>query len=196
MSRVAKNPVLVPKGVEVNVLGQEISVKGPKGSLSRTVHPSVKIKISSLAELEGQLSGTEASSDADAKVIVFVFSRTETLSKKNAGTARALVNNMVQGVSSGFEKQLDLVGVGYRAQSKGSVLTLNLGYSLPVDYKLPQNVTAETPSATTIILRSIDKQSLGQVAAEIRAIRPPEPYKGKGVKYSSEIVQRKETKKK
>ena len=177
MSRVANNPVALPKGVEANFSGQTLTVKGSKGTLELQLHDLVEV-----VEEDGQL---KFSAKSEAKQ-----------SKAMSGTTRALVNNMVQGVSEGFERKLELVGVGYRAQTKGSSLNLTLGFSHPVDYKLPEGVSAETPSQTEILLKSIDKQKLGQVASEIRAFRPPEPYKGKGVRYAGERIRRKEAKKK
>ena len=177
MSRIAKNPVTLPAGVELKLAGQELSVKGAKGALDLTVHASVEVT-------------------QEAGEIRFAARNGDQQSKAMAGTTRALVNNMVTGVSQGFERKLQLVGVGYRAQAKGPVLALALGFSHPVEYELPEGVTAETPSATDIIIRGIDKQVLGQVAAEIRQYRRPEPYKGKGVRYADEVVRRKEAKKK
>ena len=177
MSRVAKSPVAIPAGVEVKLNGQELTVKGAKESMSWGVHEKVEVK-----QEENNLvfSGRDDAKDAWAL----------------AGTTRALVNNMVIGVSTGFEKKLELNGVGYRAKSTGNVLNLTLGFSHPVDYELPKGVSAETPSQTEIVLKGADKQQIGQVAAEIRAFRPPEPYKGKGIRYSDEYVRRKEAKKK
>lgn len=177
MSRVANNPVKLPSGVEVTQSGQSLSVKGSKGSLSMDVHPAVEIK-----QEDGALTFAAVNSSKESRAM--------------SGTTRALVNNMVVGVSTGFEKKLELQGVGYRAKVGGSVVNLTLGFSHPIDYQLPEGVTAETPSATEIILRGSDKQKIGQVAAEIRAFRPPEPYKGKGVRYADEYVRRKEAKKK
>lgn len=177
MSRVAKNPVKVPAGVEVKLAGQQLSVKGAKGALELTLHPSVEV-----IQEDGELRFATREGDLQNKAM--------------AGTTRALVNNMVVGVSQGFERKLQLVGVGYKAQAKGEVLNLSLGFSHPVDYQLPKGITAETPSQTDILLKGIDKQLLGQVAAEIRGFRPPEPYKGKGVRYADEVVRRKEAKKK
>lgn len=177
MSRIAKNPVTLPAGVELKLAGQELSVKGAKGALDLTVHASVEVT-------------------QEAGEIRFAARNGDQQSKAMAGTTRALVNNMVTGVTQGFERKLQLVGVGYRAQAKGPVLALALGFSHPVEYELPEGVTAETPSATDIIIRGIDKQVLGQVAAEIRQYRRPEPYKGKGVRYADEVVRRKEAKKK
>jgi len=175
MSRVAKNPVSLPSGVKLTLEGQELSVKGGKGELSLTINKDVEVK---------------------EENNVLTFSSNSKSSTAMAGTVRALVNNMVTGVSVGFEKKLQLVGVGYRAKAAGKVLNLTLGFSHPVDYQLPEGVTAETPSQTDIVLKSADKQLLGQVASEIRAYRPPEPYKGKGVRYADEQVKRKEAKKK
>jgi large subunit ribosomal protein L6 len=174
MSRVAKNPITVPKGVDINVSGSQLSVKGPKGSLSLELHPTV--------HLEQENDEIRVQWDADRDIAM-------------AGTFRALVNNMVTGVSEGFQKKLQLVGVGYRAQTQGKNLNLALGFSHPIDYEAPEGVTIETPSQTEIVISGCDKQRVGQVAAEIRAFRPPEPYKGKGVRYSDERVVRKEAKK-
>lgn len=177
MSRIAKNPVTIPSGVEVKVDGQQVTVKGPKGSISKTFNDAVEIKVE-----DGQV----------------VFAPREGFSNgwAQAGTARSIVNNMVTGVTQGFEKKLQLVGVGYRAQAQGNVLNLTLGFSHPVAHKLPEGITAETPSQTEIVIKGVDKQMVGQVAAEIRAYRPPEPYKGKGVRYADEYILRKEAKKK
>jgi large subunit ribosomal protein L6 len=177
MSRVANNPVELPSGVEVTLGGSEISVKGAKGTLAMPVNEKVEIK-------------------QDDNVLTFSARTGDTFAKAMSGTTRALVNNMVTGVSQGFEKKLDLVGVGYRAQVQGKKINLTLGFSHPVVYDLPEGVSAETPSQTEILLKSSDKQKLGQVAAEIRAFRPPEPYKGKGVRISGEYIRRKEAKKK
>jgi len=177
MSRVAKSPITVPSGVEIKQSGQILSVKGAKGELKLALNALVKVSV------DGNVAKVEPSTESQQAWSM-------------AGTFRALVNNMVQGVSKGFERKLELVGVGYRAQAKGSVISLALGFSHPVEYALPAGVTAETPSQTEIVLRSADKQLLGQVAANVRAFRPPEPYKGKGVRYSDETVLRKEAKKK
>ncbi|WP_110692365.1 50S ribosomal protein L6 [Salinicola halophyticus] len=176
MSRVAKYPVKLPSGVEAKFDGDQLSVKGGQGTLELTVHPDVKI-----TQEDGQL--------------VFVPSETAK-TWAMVGTTRALVQNMVTGASEGFTRSLEINGVGYRAQASGKTLNLTLGFSHPIDYTLPEGVTAETPKNTVIVLKSADKQKLGQVAAEIRAFRPPEPYKGKGVRYSDERVRRKEAKKK
>lgn len=177
MSRVAKNPVAIPKGVEVRLSGSDISVKGSLGQLSMGVHPSVEIQ-------QGD------------SVLTFAAKDGAQTSRALAGTLRTLVNNMVVGVSQGFEKKLQLVGVGYRAQAQGKKLNLTLGFSHPVEYAMPDGVTVETPSQTEVVLRAADRQLLGQVASEIRGFRPPEPYKGKGVRYADEFVRRKEAKKK
>lgn len=177
MSRVANNPVELPKGVEVSLDGSKISVKGAKGTLAMSVNSQVEIK-------QGD------------NVLTFAAVGQDAFARAMSGTTRSLVSNMVMGVSQGFEKKLDLVGVGYRAQVQGSKINLTLGFSHPVVYELADGVTAETPSQTEILLKSSDKQKLGQAAAEIRAFRPPEPYKGKGVRISGEYVRRKEAKKK
>lgn len=178
MSRVADNPVQVPKGVEVSLKDDEIAVKGSNGQLSMALHRLVEVR-----EEDNVLRfAPRAAADKGAHAM--------------AGTMRALVNNMVVGVSAGFEKKLQLIGVGYRVQAQGKKLNLTLGFSHPVEYQLPEGITAETPSQTELVLKSADKQLLGQVAAEIRAFRPPEPYKGKGVRYADEYVRRKEAKKK
>jgi large subunit ribosomal protein L6 len=177
MSRVAKNPVVVPSGVEVTVSADKISVKGPQGTLTQVLKGDVKI------EREGDkllFNATNESAQADAQ----------------SGTIRALLANMIAGVSKGFERKLTLVGVGYRAQAAGDSLNLTLGFSHPVVHKMPKGVKVATPSQTEIVLTGADKQQVGQVAAEIRAYREPEPYKGKGVRYADEAVILKETKKK
>ena len=177
MSRIANNPVKLPSGVEVKLDGQSISVKGGKGSLTMDVHPDVQV-----SQEEGQLTFEARNSSKQARAL--------------SGTTRALVSNMVTGVSNGFERRLQLQGVGYRAQAQGKTLNLQLGFSHPVEYQLPEGVTAETPSQTEIVVSGMDAQLVGQVSAEIRAFRPPEPYKGKGVRYANERVRRKEAKKK
>lgn len=173
MSRVAKAPVQLPKGVEVSINGQVVQVKGPKGQLEHCAHSAVKVLME-----DGQLSFQSETSSA------------------LAGTTRALVNNMVSGVSQGFERKLNLVGVGYRAQVQGNLLNLTLGFSHPVSFKIPEGIQIEAPSQTEILVKGVDKQVVGQVAADIRAFRPPEPYKGKGVRYADEVIIQKETKKK
>ena len=188
MSRVASNPITVPASVEVNINGQHVAVKGPKGAQEFTLHKSVEI-----IKADNVLTFKER-----AEVLNTRRHSGESRNSANAlaGTSRSLVNNMVIGVVDGFEKKLTLVGVGYRSKVQGKNLDLTLGFSHPVVHELPDGVTAETPSQTEIIIRGIDKQKVGQTAAEIRAYRPPEPYKGKGVKYADEHIVRKEAKKK
>jgi len=177
MSRVAKAPVIIPGGVEIKISGNNVIAKGAKGTLELDVNKLVKV-----SQNDGQI------------VIIPVVE--DTKSWAQAGTARALLNNLVVGVSEGFQKKLQLNGVGYRAKAAGSTVNLTLGFSHPVDYTLPKGVSVETPSQTEIVISGADKQQVGQVAAEIRAFRPPEPYKGKGVRYANEQVRRKEAKKK
>ena len=177
MSRIAKSPISVAKGVEIKQDGQTVKVKGPKGELTFELNSQVAL------EVNGEQATVKPASE-------------EKSAWAQAGTARSIINNMVVGVSNGFEKKLELVGVGYRGQVKGKVVNLSVGYSHPVEYQLPEGVSAEMPSQTEIILKSADKQALGQAAANIRAYRPPEPYKGKGIRYSDEYVRRKEAKKK
>lgn len=176
MARVL-NPIAIPSGVTVTVNGQNVSVKGSKGTADYEIHPSVEI------HEEGETVRFTPRDEAQNTIAM-------------VGTMRALVNNMLTGVSSGFEKKLELVGVGYRAQAKGKVLNLTLGFSHPIDYPVPDGITIETPSPTEVLVKGSDKQLVGQVAAEIRSFRPPEPYKGKGVKYADERIVRKEAKKK
>ncbi len=177
MSRVARMPIALPGGVDVNVDAASVSIKGPLGTLVQAINPLVTIRKEG-AEL--LVSATDESR----------------LAVSLSGTFRALVANMVQGVTKGFERRLTLVGTGYRAQASGASLNLSLGFSHPVVHALPEGVKAETPTQTEIVLKSTDKQKVGQVAAEIRAYRPPEPYKGKGVRYTGEVVALKEVKKK
>ena len=175
MSRVAKNPVDLPSGVEVKMSGRNIQVKGPKGELSLDLHPTVD-----MVHEDNQIR--LAASTGDSAMAM-------------AGTMRALVSNMVTGVSVGYEKKLTIVGIGYRAQAQGSSLNLSLGFSHPVVYQIAKGVSVETPSQTEIVVSGTDKQLVGQTAAEIRRFRPPEPYKGKGVRYVDEQVRRKQAKK-
>lgn len=177
MSRIANAPVEIPAGVEVSLNGSEVSIKGTKGTLSRSIHSDVEVT------QEGTTLKSSARSKAKQAVAL-------------AGTTRALLNNMVVGVSQGFEKKLTLVGVGYRAKAQGSKLDLTLGFSHPVQYEVPEGIKIETPSQTEIVVSGADKEMVGQVAANIRAYRPPEPYKGKGVRYTDEYVARKDAKKK
>ena len=169
MSKAATAPIPILKGVEVSIQGQSVTVKGPGGSLSQRVHPSVKLR-----QADEELT---CSSESDGIALV--------------GTTRALVQNMMLGVTKGFERKLQLVGVGYRAQMRGKLLNLTLGYSHPIDFPVPEDVSIETPSQTEIVVKGIDKQRVGQTAASIRAYRPPEPYKGKGIRYAGEHIRRK-----
>ncbi len=177
MSRIAKQPIEVPGGVEVKIDGSRVAVKGPLGALEFAFNPAVRIV------KEGNVLRCEADEKLPG-------------SDAQAGTARAILANMVHGVAKGFERRLTLVGVGYRAQLHGNKLNLSLGYSHPIEHELPAGIKAEVPQPTEIVLKGADKQQLGQQAAKIRAYRPPEPYKGKGVRYADEIVVLKETKKK
>lgn len=177
MSRVAKNPVVIPAGVEVKFGAADVTVKGALGSLSTALCNDVEVKLDN-----GQLT--------------FAAKNDSKFARAMSGTLRALLNNMVNGVSKGFEKKLQLVGVGYRAQAQGDTLNLSLGFSHPVAHKMPAGIKVETPTQTEILVKGADKQLVGQVAAEIRAYRSPEPYKGKGVRYADEVVVLKETKKK
>ena len=177
MSRIAKTPIEVPKGVDVKLVGQECTVKGGRGSMSLSLNSDVELK-----------------QEGDTLMLSPRVSGKRPIAM--AGTMQSLISNMIVGVTEGFEKKLILNGVGYRAKAAGKKLNLVLGFSHPIDYDLPEGVTAETPSPSEILLKSTDKQLLGQVASEIRAFRPPEPYKGKGVRYDDEHVHRKEAKKK
>jgi large subunit ribosomal protein L6 len=177
MSRIAKQPVEILKGVSVELKGQSISVKGPKGTLSMEFNNEVKV-----AEENGEVLVKAASGSRFANAM--------------AGTTRALIRNMVEGVNTGFEQKLQLVGVGYRAQAQGQKVNLTLGFSHPVEYPVPEGIVVETPSQTDLVIRGIDRQKVGQVAAELREFRPPEPYKGKGVRYADERIVLKEAKKK
>ena len=177
MSRIAKNPVLIPAGVEVTLAPEEITVKGPLGTLKQKQSANVRV-----VQNGNELKVEKVSDSIAANAM--------------SGTMRALLANMVHGVSKGFERKLTLVGVGYRAQAKGDVLNMTLGFSHPVDHTMPAGVKVETPSQTEVVVKGASRQQVGQVAAEIRAYRPPEPYKGKGVRYADEVVAIKETKKK
>lgn len=177
MSRIAKQPVVVPNGVEISISGRELSAKGPKGYLSVTLHDSVDVK-------------------NENNVLTFSPKDDKKSSMAVTGTIRSVVSNIFTGITEGFEKKLVLVGVGYRAQAQGKKLSLSLGFSHPIDYAVPEGIEVEAVSATEITVRGCSKQQVGQVCAEIRAFRPPEPYKGKGVKYADEQVIRKEAKKK
>ncbi len=174
MSRIAKAPITIPAGVDINIDGQNVKVKGPKGTMELNLHPAIDaVMEDGILQIQEPAKGNLAM----------------------AGTMRALLNNLVVGVTSGFEKKLKLVGVGYRAAVQGNNLNLTLGFSHPVNYEIPEGIVVETPSQTEIIISGSDKQKVGQVAAEVRAFRPPEPYKGKGVRYADEYVARKEAKK-
>jgi large subunit ribosomal protein L6 len=177
MSRVAKNPIKLPSGVEVSLTPGAITVKGPQGVLSERLTSHVTVQHS-----DGELKVSAANET--------------TMARAMSGTTRALLANMVQGVSKGFERKLNLVGVGYRAQAQGGKLSLTLGFSHPVEHTMPEGIKVETPTQTEILIKGADKQKVGQVAADVRAYRPPEPYKGKGVRYADEVVSLKETKKK
>lgn len=177
MSRIASSPVVIPKGVEVTLSEQDLSVKGDKGQLSLRVHDLVGVE---REEDELKFSNKQGSKKSVAM----------------AGTFRSLVNNMITGVSEGYSKELELRGVGYRAQMRGKNLNLTLGFSHPVEYPIPDGIDIETPTQTQILVKGVDKQLVGQISAEIRAFRPPEPYKGKGVRYANEYVKQKEAKKK
>lgn len=177
MSRVAKMPIALPAGAEVSIAAEQITVKGPLGSLSQSLNGLVKI-----GNNNGTLSFEVGNDSREADAM--------------SGTMRALVNNMVIGVTKGYEKKLTLVGVGYKAQAAGEKLNLSLGFSHPVVHDMPAGIKCETPTPTEILIKGIDKQRVGQVAAEVRAYRSPEPYKGKGVRYANEVVKLKETKKK
>ncbi len=176
MSRIANNPVSIPSGVDINIVGSLVTVKGSKGELSHNVHALVKVE-----QEDGVLKTTVNNNSKIANAL--------------SGTTRSLLQNLVTGVSEGFERKLEIVGVGYRAAVAGKVLNLSLGFSHPVAFAIPEGITIETPSQTEILIKGIDKQQVGQVAANIRAYRPPEPYKGKGVRYSDERIVRKEAKK-
>ena len=177
MSRIAKAPVTIPSGVDIKLDGNTLIVKGSKGQLSHILNSAVNIDITD-------------------NVVQMLWDKDDKKATAQAGTARAVLSNMVTGVSAGFEKKLTLIGVGYRAQAKENILSLSLGFSHPVDFEVPAGITVETPTQTEIVVRGSDKQLVGEVAAKIRAYRPPEPYKGKGVRYTDEHVVRKEAKKK
>jgi large subunit ribosomal protein L6 len=177
MSRIAKNPIPIPKGVQATLGENEITVKGGKGTLTTRLHPLVEVEVT-----DG--------------VITIGYDRNDRQKNALAGTTRANIANMVTGVSAGYERKLTMVGVGYRAQAKGQTVSLSLGFSHPVEFTAPPGITIETPSQTEIVIKGCDRQQVGQVAANIRAYRPPEPYKGKGVRYADEQIVKKEAKKK
>ena len=176
MSRIANNPINIPTGVDVNIVGNLVTIKGSKGELSHTINPLIK--------LEQMDNALKTSTKNDSK-----------FANALSGTTRALIQNIVTGVSEGFDRKLEIIGVGYRAAVSGKTLNLTLGFSHPVVFKIPDGITIETPSQTEILIKGSDKQQVGQVAANIRSYRPPEPYKGKGVRYSDERIIRKEAKK-
>ena len=177
MSRIAKAPVIIPSGVDIKLEGNNMTVKGSKGQLSFDFNSAISVEITD-------------------NVISIQWNKDDKKATAQAGTARAIASNMVTGVSAGFEKKLTLIGVGYRAQAKENILSLSLGFSHPVEFEVPAGISVETPTQTEILVKGSDKQQVGQVAAKIRAYRPPEPYKGKGVRYAEEHVARKEAKKK
>ena len=176
MSRIANNPVTIPSGVDINISGQKITVKGSKGELSHEIHSLVTV-------------------EQEDNVLKFKSVDESKSANALSGTTRSVVQNIVTGVTDGFERKLTIVGVGYRAQVQGKILNLTLGFSHPVNFEIPEGITIETPSQTEVVIAGIDKQKVGQVAANIRAYRPPEPYKGKGVRYADEHIIRKEPKK-
>jgi large subunit ribosomal protein L6 len=177
MSRIAKNPITVPKDVEAKLDGQLLTITGKKGILTSKLHQKVNIGF-------------------EDGLIRVLFDKSDREVNSLSGTTRAIINNMVTGVSAGFEKKLVLIGVGYRAQAKNNILSLSLGFSHPIEYEVPNGIVIETPTQTEIVIKGSDKQIVGQVAANIRSYRPPEPYKGKGIRYSDEVIVRKEAKKK
>jgi len=176
MSRIANIPIAIPSGVEVSLNGNNLTIKGSKGELKHAAHPLVTVK-------------------HEDNALKFAANNNSKFANALAGTTRALLQNIITGVSEGFERKLTIIGIGYRAQVQGKVLNLTLGFSHPVNFEIPEGITIETPSQTEITIKGMDKQKVGQVAANIRAYRPPEPYKGKGVRYSDEIIVRKEAKK-
>lgn len=177
MSRVAKKPIEIPPSVDVEVDGRDVTVTGPRGVIKFSLHPHVRLV-------------------KEAHTLVFDSKPTQDAGMMMAGTMRALLNNVMTGVSEGFERRLELIGVGYRAQARGRTLNLVLGFSHPIDVIIPEGVTIETPTQTEVVIKGVDKQLVGHVAAQIRGMRPPEPYKGKGVRYMGEPILRKEAKKK
>lgn len=185
-SRIARRPVIIPSGVEINIKDDTLSAKGPKGNLSLPLHPYVKV-----VREDNQIK-VRLNTDSDSKITGL----SKKLYRSIAGTIRANINNIIYGVSHGFERRLVLVGVGYRAQAKGKVLALSVGFSHPTDFPVPAGVTIETPTQTEIVVKGASKELVGLVAAKIRNTRGPEPYKGKGIRYANEVIELKETKKK
>jgi large subunit ribosomal protein L6 len=185
-SRIGRKPVVVPAGVDIKIQNEEMHVKGPKGLMKVSLHPFV------LVQHDGGEIKVHPNTDAEKNITGASIK----LYRSIAGTVRANIYNVIHGVTQGFERKLSLIGVGYKAQSKGKVLSLSLGFSHPTDYDVPEGITVETPTPTEVIIKGMNKILVGQVAAQIRSIRPPEPYKGKGVRYADEKVEIKETKKK
>ncbi|RDI46962.1 50S ribosomal protein L6 [Aquicella lusitana] len=185
-SRIGRKPVVVPSGVEVKLQDQKLSVKGPKGQLTMAIHPYVHVAIEN-NEIKVQPNNESKRTLTGPKTKLY---------RSIAGTTRANIHNVIHGVAQGFERKLVLVGVGYRAQAKGKVLSLSLGFSHPTDFAVPEGITIETPTQTEILVKGINKELVGLVAAQIRSVRGPEPYKGKGVRYANEVIELKETKKK
>ena len=175
MSRIGLKPIEVPEGVEIKFENNNIQVKGPKGELQQEIHPTMNVNI-------------------DGNIITIERANEEKESRSLHGTTRSLISNMIEGVTKGFQRELEIIGVGYRAQKQGNKLVINAGYSHPVEFEQDENIEFEVPKNTEIIVKGIDKQKVGSVAAEIRAVRPPEPYKGKGIRYKGEHVRRKEGK--
>jgi large subunit ribosomal protein L6 len=196
MSRVAKMPIALPKGVQIDLTSEDICVTGPKGKLNHKIPSVVNVTLEdghlNFSVVKKETLSKDKGSKASSVAASSKFTNPDAL----AGTTRALVSNMVHGVSQGYEKKLILVGVGYRAKIEGNSLALTLGFSHPVNFPIPQGITIEAPILTEVIVRGVDKQLVGETAAKIRGYRPPEPYKGKGIRYSDEVVKRKETKKK
>lgn len=185
-SRIGRKPVAIPSGVEIKIQKGEISAKGPKGQLSMPLHPFVDVT----------MEGTEIKVQAHKKKKRAITGASAKLYRSIIGTIRANISNIIHGVSKGYERKLQLIGVGYRAQAKGKVLSLSLGFSHPTDFPIPEGIVVETPTQTEIVIKGINKELVGLVAAKIRNVRSPEPYKGKGVRYANEIIELKETKKK
>ncbi len=191
-SRIGRKPIAIPSGVEVKIQDSKLSAKGPKGQIVVELHPFVNVTMEAGA-VKVQPNQQNDPNDKNAEVIT--GSRVK-LNRSISGTIRANIHNAIHGVAQGFERKLILIGVGYRAQAKGKVLSLSLGFSHPTEFKVPDGVTIEAPTQTEIVIKGINKELVGLVASQIRSIRPPEPYKGKGVRYAEEVVEIKETKKK
>jgi large subunit ribosomal protein L6 len=185
-SRIARKPIAIPSGVEIKLQGRQLSIKGPKGHATIAVHPFVKVALEK-DHIKVELAAKKTKDITGAKGKLY---------RAIAGTVRANISNSIQGITHGFERRLALVGVGYRAQAKGKVLSLSLGFSHPTDFSVPEGIVVETPTQTDIVIKGANKELVGLVAAKIRNIRGPEPYKGKGVRYANEVIELKETKKK